>query len=503
MANNIQTGKMLRGRQDNSKAKLWELFLYPSGAIVNNYFLMLMMVVSYYAAGIVGLGTVVASFIITGSRVLDSITDPVIGFIIDKTQGRFGKVSIFLFLGFIIMAGSSSLIYFTTHLVPDSLSIIYFIILYAIFIIGYTFYSIASRAGYSILTRDPKQRPIFGAAEAVYGALYATAASLLLSNYLAPKYGGFSNVGLFQELTLIIIGVSAIFATIGLLIIWPKDRVENYYQDTKQEPIKFKDMWSLLKGNRPLQLFIVAAATDKLAMQIKGNQIVGVMVFGIVIGNFAVMGQIQAMSLLPSLLVILFGFRYANKNGSKKGLIITTWLSIITALFVFLVLWLGDPTQINLTNWGVMTTTFVIGYVLLNSLVKLPLAFVIPMIPDIIDYEAYKSGRFVPGLISSVYSFIDKAVSSLAQTIIGLLLAIIGFKAAFPDVDTPYTEGIFWMAMFLNFGGLIIAWILTLIAMKFYNLDKNKMEEIRVELEKRREQNSESIEEAKSIRDAK
>lgn len=487
--------KPIEGRQDNSKAKLWELILYPSGAMVNNYFLMLMTVVSYYAAGIVGLGTVLASLIITGTRVLDGITDPIIGFIIDKTQGRFGKVSIFLFLGYIIMAGSTFLIYFTTHLVPSSISIIYFIILYAIFIIGYTFYSVASRAGYSILTRDPKQRPTFGAAEAVYGALYATAASLLLSNYLAPKYGGFSNVGLFQELTIIIISVSAIFTTVILFIIWPKDCVENYYVDINQKPLKFKDMWSLLKGNRPLQLFIVAAATDKLAMQIKGNQIVGVMIFGIVLGNFALMGQIQAISLIPSLLVILFGFRYASKHGSKKGLIITTWLSIIAAISVFLILWLGDPTQISLTNWGGMTTLFVISYVVLNSLVKLPLAFVIPMIPDIIDYEAYKSNRFVPGMVSSVYSFIDKTVSSLAQTVIGLLLVLIGFKAAFPDVDTPYTDNLFWMAMFLNFGVLIIAWISTLIAMKFYNLDKNKMEEIRIELEKRRESNLDNVKE--------
>lgn len=86
--------------------------------------------VSYYAAGIVGLGTVIASIVITGSRIMDAITDPVIGVVLDKTNGKFGKVRPALLIAYVLMAASTLLLFFTNHLVPDSLKLIYFIVLY-------------------------------------------------------------------------------------------------------------------------------------------------------------------------------------------------------------------------------------------------------------------------------------------------------------------------------------------------------------------------------------
>jgi Na+/melibiose symporter-like transporter len=47
--------------------------------------------------------------------------------------------------------------------------------------------------------------------------------------------------------------------------------------------------------------------------------------------------------------------------------------------------------------------------------------------------------------------------------------------------------------MFLNFGILIISWILSLIAMKFYELDKDRMTEIQEVLEERRNNGSSDL----------
>ncbi|XOQ15513.1 MAG: Na+/melibiose symporter [Shouchella clausii] len=478
----------LKGRQDSIRAKTWELILYPAVILGNNCFMLLMMIVSYYAAGIVGLGTVIVSFIITGSRILDGITDPIIGYIVDKTNGKFGKVRLFLIMGFVIMAVSTILIYFTGHQVPEAMRMVYFAALYVVYIIGYTFYGISAKAGSAILTKDPQQRPIFGAAQGIYLAIFAAGYSVILSNYLAPKYGGFGDPRLFQEFTVISILSAGICLTLGLVAIWPKDRIENF-GDGKPVKIKFKDMWPILKGNRPLQMFIIAMATDKLSYQIQGNQAVNVMLFGIVIGNFALLGTMGAIVLIPNIIVILFGMRHALKFGTRKGLVLATWVALIATALLFLVLWLGDPTQISLNNWGFMTIAFVTLYILSTAVRMVPPAFIAPMVPDIVDYEAYRSGRFVPGIIASLYNFVDKIVSSLAQTIVGLLLALIGFKTAFPDVDTPYSESIFWMTMFLSYGVLILGWIATLISMKFYKLDKEKMQEIKVELEERRRKN--------------
>ena len=41
-------------------------------------------------------------------------------------------------------------------------------------------------------------------------------------------------------------------------------------------------------------------------------------------------------------------------------------------------------------------------------------SIVIPMTADCADYEVYRSGRYVPGLMGTLFSFVDKIISSLA-----------------------------------------------------------------------------------------
>ncbi|KUP23521.1 MFS transporter [Paenibacillus sp. DMB5] len=468
------------------RAKAWQIAVYPIGGFGHNAFMFLMGLVSYYAAGIVGLGTVVASLIITGSRVMDAITDPVMGILLDKTNGRFGKVRPALAVAYLLMASSTLLLFFTNHLVPDGFKIIYFILLYSVFIIGYAMSQIALNIGNAVITNDPEQRPLFGGLTMIYTMVFYTGASVYLSLYLTGKYGGYTHVGLFQEMTIstvIIAGIAYMLAIIGIA---SKDRTEHYTTGNNHKAIKVKEIWPLLKSNRPLQMYVIAASIDKLSLQIAGNQIVNVMLFGIVIGNYSLLGTTNAIGMIPNILVLMFGIRYSMKFGSKKGFVIATWACIVSYSLLLLLLWLGDPNQIRTDNMGFMTISFMVLYLVGGAVRYVGSGLMMPMLADVIDYSAYKSNHYAPGLISSVYAFIDKAVSSLQQTFVGIMLAFIGFKTAFPDVDTPYSGKIFWMTMFLASGVMLAAWIISLIAMRFYELDKERMAEIQEELEARR-----------------
>ena len=101
---------------------------------------------------------------------------------------------------------------------------------------------------------------------------------------------------------------------------------------------------------------------------------------------------------------------------------------------------------------------------------------------DCADYEVYRSGKYVPGLMGTLFSFVDKLISSLSTTIVGLCCAAIGFKDALPTVDTPMSPAIKAVAMFCMYGLLIIGLVCNLIAMKFYPLTKEKMESIQAEI---------------------
>ncbi|SFB96953.1 Na+/melibiose symporter [Alkalibacterium subtropicum] len=469
------------------RAKVWQMGFFAANNTATNIFMFLMMNVAYFATGVVGLGTVLVSTLITGSRMFDGVTDPIIGLWIDKTDGKYGKFRPFMLAGYLTMTVVVLLLFFTNHLVPDPLRLPYFILLYVVYIIGYTFQTAVTKSGQSVLTNDPEQRPLFSTFDISMTSLLFAGAGIYLANYLVPKYGTFNSAALFAEFTLTVIAISGILTTLAIIGIWEKDRSE-FFGTGKAVKITFKDMWQILKGNRPLQMLIVAASTDKLGQTIASNSIVMVMLFGIIIGDYGLFGVISGILLIPNIIIAIFGTRMAGKFGTKKGYIGATWLSMITYGGMFLLIVLGDPSKISMSNMGFMTIAFLSLYVIGNGVRTLSGGLVIPMIPDVTDYETYRTGRYAPGVMGTIFSFVDKMISSFGQTVIGVTLAFIGFDQIFPDVTTPYSDDILWVTMFLFVGTLMFAWIASLVAMKFYDLDKAKMEEIQAEIESRRQE---------------
>ena len=107
---------------------------------------------------------------------------------------------------------------------------------------------------------------------------------------------------------------------------------------------------------------------------------------------------------------------------------------------------------------------------------------VIPMTADCADYEVYRTGKYVPGLMGTLFSFVDKIISSLAPMLVSLLYASIGFKDVLPDVTAEYTNELFYVTLFCIYGMLIFGNLCNVVAMKFYPLTKEKMEEIQGEI---------------------
>ena len=100
------------------------------------------------------------------------------------------------------------------------------------------------------------------------------------------------------------------------------------------------------------------------------------------------------------------------------------------------------------------------------------------MTADCADYETYRTGKYVPGLMGTLFSFVDKIISSFAPMIAGLVFAAVGFADHNPVEGDPVTWELRIGVAFLAFGLIIIGLICNLIAMKFYPLTKEKMAEI-------------------------
>lgn len=477
-----------------NRAKPWQLILFTLNDVAFNVYYFGIAFLSYYATGVVGLGVVFVSYLLTVMRVFDGITDPMIGILLDRTNTRFGKFRPFMVGGNLIMAISVVLMFGTTHMIPEGiLRTIYFILIYAVYIIGYTCQGAATRAGQSCLTTDPKQRPMVSVVSGTGCGIIATIIQMIVSGYLMVKHGGEMGTPFFIDLICILIPLSAVLTILAVIGIWEKD-CPKYYglgekKGVKKEKIRLKDYWQVIKGNRALQMLILAASTDKLASTVSGNAIVSIMIFGIICGNYALSGEISMITIVPTMVLLLVGALFAGKMGQRKAVVVFSALSIVSCLGIVALFVFGDPSQISMSNMGFTTIAFLVLYILMRGFMGIPGSLVIPMIADCSDYEIYRSGKYVPGLMGTLFSFVDKTISAFGNTIVGLMIAAIGYTTVQPTVNDPLTTPVFTLALVLWCGLPILGWICSIIGMKFSPLTREKMVEVQAQITEIKAQN--------------
>ena len=109
------------------------------------------------------------------------------------------------------------------------------------------------------------------------------------------------------------------------------DKPENFEGTSKKhEPLKTADILEVLKHNKPLQCYIASNASDKLAQQVGSQAIINTMLNGILIGNMGLATTLGVISMVPSIFFAAFGAKYVGKNGSKKGIV--TWTCVSMAI---------------------------------------------------------------------------------------------------------------------------------------------------------------------------
>lgn len=357
------------------RVPLWRIAGFALNNTATNLYLMFMNYVSFYLLGFVGVGMVMASSFTMAMRIWDGVTDPFIGYMVDKTNGKFGKNRPFMVIGNIILAASSFIMFHFTHKLPEGPArFIFFVAFCCIYYLGYTCQCVVTKSAQSCMTNDPKQRPMFASFDGVFNTILFTVLAIVVAN-IANKYADVGN-----------------------------------YTSTQF----FHEFWMMT----------------------------------------AIIGGIICNVILSALWIV------------------------------------GDPTtmtsnpETGALNWGPFLITYVVFSILYAGCQGISGNIVIPMTADCADYEVYRSGKYVPGLMGTLFSFVDKMISSFAPMIAGLVFAACGFTDHNPSVGDIVTPQLRVGVVFLAYGLITIGLICNLIAMKFYPLSKEKMAEIQDEIVK-------------------
>ena len=343
------------------RAKLWQIICCSCNALLGLTVYSLIGMASYSASIGYGITTAVVGVILTGSRIIDAITDPMVAFIYDRVNTRFGKIRILLWVGYFIEALALWLMF--DGMSSKGFGLPVFTILYLLYVVGYTINNMTVQTINPILTNDPKQRPTVGVWSVAFNYLVPNVFSIVLNVVLLPICGGTYNQTFLSTAVRIVLVVGAIGNLLTTIGISAYDKPETFEGTSQHETLNLKGMLNVLKGNKPLQSYIAAAASDKIAQQVGSQAIINTLFSGIVIGNMGIATILGIISMVPSLFFAAFGAKYVGKHGSKKGIVTWTYVSMAFTALLILFLIFTDPKQI-----GVMGSWNMIVYVLLTIL---------------------------------------------------------------------------------------------------------------------------------------
>ena len=480
-----------------NRAKFYQLALFPmNNGATNVYFVLILSYIATFGNKVLGLAMVFASFMVTGMRVFDAITDPIIGAVMDKTDGKFGKFRPFMVLGNLIMAVAVILLYMVTPMIPAGmmwLRYTAFILLYAVWVIGYTFQTSVTRSAQSVLTNDPKQRPLFTIFNTI-GSLAGMGAMQFVGPIIAGDgFAGDYNATWFAIMTPVGIVVSIALTVLAVIGIWEKDQTKYFGLGGKQEQVKVSEYLGIIKNNKPLQRLMVAGGGCKLALSIATNMTVLIMLYSCMMGNYDNLYlPMMIVGYVFSVPFFLLTVRTSQKHGQKKSLMTYVAVALVCYIGVLamLLLWkqgdpawnltvytgklLGEGFAININLYTILFVVFFgIGYGAYYATADMP----IPMVADCADYETYRSGKFIPGIMGTLFSLVDKLVSSLSATVVSVALLFIGVHDL-PTKATEYVSGMNWVVIALFCVVPMAAWAVTLIAMGGYELDGQRVKTI-------------------------
>ena len=437
-----------------NRAKLYQLILFPlNNGATNVYYVLILSYIATFGNNVLGIAAVFASVMVTGMRVFDAITDPIIGALMDRTNGKLGKFRPFMIIGNVIMALSVIVLYMITPKIPADMEWMRyaaFVALYAVWVIGYTFQTSVTRSGQTVLTNDPKQRPMFTIFNTI-GTLLGMGVMQFLIPIVAEEIAPLESAKCYMVVTPIAVIISIILTILSVIGIWEKDN-EKYFGigGAKQEKVKVSEYIAIIKANKPIQKLMIAGGGCKLASSIAMNTTVLAMLYNGLMGNYG--GLYLPMTIIGyvcSVPFFMLSLRTSQKKGQKASLVkyVSTALICYVGVLIILLLWKqGDPA-FNFSLWddgltiNLYTILFIIFYGIGFGSFYVTADMPIPMVADCSDYETYRTGNYIPGIMGTLFSLVDKLVSSLATTIVQLLITLMIGWTYMPGNSVKYAEG--------------------------------------------------------------
>ncbi|WNH09231.1 MFS transporter [Thalassobellus suaedae] len=394
-------------KPENQKLSVLEKIGYGSGdAAVNVVISSMFLIITFFYTDVFGLKPRDMAVLFLLVRLIDAITDPLMGLITDRITTRWGRYRhYFLFLA--VPFGLSVFLTFTTPDFDYTGKLIYAYVTYIFVTIMFTSVTIPYISIIGVLTSDPKERLSANGYRLFFAKVAAFMVSIVVP-ILAEKLGkedlsrGYQlAMGLMVPLMGTLLFIFCFFYT--------KERVEH-----KIDKKPLLEQFKLLIQNGQWTLLFGVCFTGTVGYVIRGS--VAIFYAKYFLGGDATVQSTFMATGVTAAILAMPASTYITKRYCKVKMFKYTQLAVgAISLVMFFMIKPGD-----------MMLAYVL-YFILSFVVDLHAPVFWSAIAEAVDYGHAESGKRVSGLSFGGISFAQKFGMGIAGAVVGYLLDFFGY----------------------------------------------------------------------------
>ena len=447
----------------NNTLTFHQIFAYGMpGIAVTMSMVLLMMYVPKFYADIVGVDLAFISLVILVSRLLDAITDPLIGSLSDKTKSKWGRRRPWIFISSFVLGITLLLIASPPVEFTANQATIYFgVLMILVFTWLTTFIVPYNSLGAELTPSYYERNKLFGF-RAVMFNLGVVAVPLTFT--ILSYYSGSDGVELERQkffLYGIIVCIVAVF-TCSYCVLALKEKV---LTEKQKEKTAFFKQFSIIKTNKPFRILIIYSVLSTAILTSIAIQFLFFVQYVIQSDKGDLFLLFYTLSVIIGVPLWLLVSRMLDKHNCLK--IAACFSILIGAVMMFLPAGSEIALAITVVLYGAFVVTAMV--MLITS-----------MLADTIDYDEWQCGKRRAGAHIGLFQFFAKLAGTVVAASAFGVLAYLGYQA-----NTPQTEIVQYAIRFFYIGVPIIMSILQLIILQFYPLTHEVHEKIRLDLEAR------------------
>ncbi|GAB3058968.1 glycoside-pentoside-hexuronide (GPH):cation symporter [Salinicoccus sesuvii] len=440
-----------------------EIIRYAFGGLGSNIpFLLILAYLMFYLTDVVGISPIAVGGLFLIARIIDAVTDPMMGMIADQTRSKFGKFRPYVIFGAPVL-GIVTIALFNVPDMSSNMQVTYIYVIYILYSLISTVVNIPYHSLTPVLSEDGNQRTTIATAK----TFMSVPATLIINVMVLPMVAIFGGGQQGWTTTSIILGITLTISFWVCASSAKRHDVSAKHDDQNLKPqFSLKEQISLIGKNKPLLMIMIAMCTNLIATSAVGA--IALYYFTYNLGR-ADLFPLQSLVAIPFTVLAFISLPYlARKIGKRNVFLYGSILAILPLLVILFTpyefIWIIFAAAVLTTALGPFTGNIAWA-----------------MLPDCVDYAEWKTGVRGDGVVTSSLTFINKLGTALGGLLGGVLLGVSGYVAN--QVQSPETlQSIVIIYALLPIGGHIF----TIIALKFYKLDNQFHKQIITELKERK-----------------